>query len=71
LALRDIGYRNEKLTDILHSYVVKQRERLNVFFLAMVISSYSALFPAKLRYFNDLAPELHDKLAAAIRPELL
>lgn len=70
-SLRDIGYRNERLTDILHSYVLKQKSQLNVFFLSLVINSYASLYPEKMKYFNDLATELHEKLQIGLKPETL
>jgi hypothetical protein len=64
-----LRYKNDKLIEVLHSLVEKNKNNLNLYNLALVINSYAALVPDKIDYFNDLAPELHDKLSAGVKTD--
>lgn len=68
-AIADLRYRNEKLLEILHKTVMNSGETLGIYNLSLILNSYASLVPDKMKYFNDLAPELHDKLAAGVRTE--
>jgi hypothetical protein len=69
MALHEIGWRNDKLLDILHSYVMKMRAKLNVYYIALILNAYAALCPDNGRYLSELGPELHDRLVKGVNTE--
>jgi hypothetical protein len=69
LSLSEIQYKNDKLLEVLHSYVMKMNKKLNTYFIALILNSYAQLAPENPKYLADLGPELHDRLAAAVNTE--
>jgi hypothetical protein len=55
--------------EILHSYVMKMKKRLNTYYIALILNSYAQLVPENPRFLAELGPELHEKLAAAVNTE--
>lgn len=37
--------------------------------MSLVINSYASIVPDKIKFFNDMAPELHEKLVIGIKTE--
>jgi predicted ATP-binding protein involved in virulence len=69
MALHEIGWRHDKLLEILHSYVMKMRTKLNTYYISLILNAYAALVPDQIKYLNELGPELHDRLAKAVNTE--
>lgn len=69
MALHEIGWRHDKLLEILHSYVMKMRGKLNVYYISLILNAYAALTPDSPQYINDMGPELHDRLLRAVNTE--
>jgi hypothetical protein len=69
LSLSELQYKNDKLIEVLHSYIMKMNKRLNTYFIALILNSYAQLVPENPKYLADLGPELHDRLAAAVNTE--
>ena len=69
MALQEVHWRDDKLLDILHGYVLKNREKLTITHLSLILNAFATLAPDSARYLADLGPELHDKLAAAVNTE--
>lgn len=69
MALQELHWRNDKLLDILHSYVMKMKNRLNTYYISLILNAYATLAPDQPKYLADLGPELHDRLAAAVNTE--
>lgn len=69
MSLHDLNYRNDELLGILHSYVMKMKKKLNIYYLSLILNAYARLAPDQLKYLSELGPELHDRLAAAVNTE--
>lgn len=69
MALQEVHWRDDKLLDILHGYVLKNRDKLTITHLSLILNAFATLAPDSARYLADLGPELHDKLAAAVNTE--
>lgn len=62
-------YKNDQLLEILHSYVMKMKRRLNVYYISLLLDAYAKLSPENPRFISEMGPELHDRLAAAVNTE--
>jgi hypothetical protein len=62
-------YKNDQLLEILHSYVMKMKKRLNVYYISLLMDAYAKLSPENPRFISEMGPELHDRLAAAVNTE--
>lgn len=69
MALHELGWRHDKLLEILHSYVMKMNNKLNTYNISLLLSAYAALAPDNMKFLADLGPELHDRLAMAVSSE--
>ena len=69
LSLSELHYKNDKLLEILHSYVMKMKKLLNIYYISLLLNAYAQLSPENPRYLSEMGPELHDKLAAAVKTE--
>lgn len=68
-SLQELHYRHDKLLDVLHSYVMRMRSKLNTYYIALILNAYASLAPDNARYLSDLGPELHEKLQAAVNTQ--
>ena len=57
------------MLEILHSYVMKMKSRLNIYYISLILNAYAQLHPENPRLLAELGPELHDKLVAAVKTE--
>jgi hypothetical protein len=48
---------------------MRLKDKLNIYALSLIVNSYASIVPDNIKYFNDLAPELHEKLMTGIKPE--
>jgi hypothetical protein len=64
-----LHYRHDRLLEVLHSYVMKMKGKLNTYYLALILNAYAMLAPNNAKLLSDLGPELHDKLMAAVSVE--
>ena len=69
MSLHGLHYRNDKLMEILHGYVMKMKKYLNIYNISILMNSYAALAPDNSRFLAELGPELHDKLSMAVNSE--
>jgi hypothetical protein len=67
--LQELHYRNNKLLDVLHSYVLKMSGKLNTYYISLILNAYATIAPDQPKYLADLGPELHDRLVASIDTE--
>jgi hypothetical protein len=54
---------------VLLSYVMKMRQKLNIYNLSLILNAFATLAPDNPKYLADLGPELHDRLSAAVNTE--
>lgn len=69
LSLSELHYKNDKLLEIMHSYVMKMKKHLNIYYISLLLNAYAQLCPENPKYLSEMGPELHDKLAAAVNTE--
>jgi hypothetical protein len=43
---------------------------MSLYQLSLIINSYASLYPDKIKYFNDLAVELHEKLQMGFKTDI-
>jgi hypothetical protein len=55
--------------DEIHELVLNELPNMKVYNLSLLINTYANLIPDQIHKFNDLAPELHEKLIAGINTE--
>ena len=54
---------------VLLSYVMKMRQKLNIYNLSLILNAFATLAPDNPKHLADLGPELHDRLSAAVNTE--
>jgi len=54
----------------MHSYVMKMRKRLNIYYISLLLNAYAQLSPDDPKYLSEMGPELHDKLVTGINTEI-
>ena len=69
MSLHELNYRNDELMEILHSYVMKMKKKLNIYYISLILNAYATLVPDQFQYLSDIGPELHEKLSAAVNTE--
>ena len=45
MSLHELNYRNDQLMEILHSYAMKMKKKLNIYYISLILNAYATLVP--------------------------